>query len=337
MPHTYSRVKNPDAGVTTIGKPTGCGCRILDRNANVQCCSQQPRQTMADHKIEHAAAGLHIQWGATFEAYLFFTHLANDTTATRYLSTTPIPLKRKRGAKIKTEVSLSTTAELNQLLSSETHAVNPIFLREDYAFDKHLPAIQAWHQQLSVLDAGTAENALISLCTSEFDDKQLEFNRTTKTSNDRIPDCCYKTECVANRILGVNKPLQQFLTPSEQRQVDEAEHPIFETDAACLLCIRHIHESMQKVRGALLLNPQAEIGRAHMTVPPFKNIVNQPGGYKRSAMALTPEDQTSLGIFMVGTSGTLRLALNPVTGREYIDQEALKYTARPDFQGGTAA
>lgn len=335
MSNAHSGVGDPDAGVTTIGGAARRGCGVLDRNTNLERVAEQPGQGMADDKVENPA-GLHIQWGSTFEAYLFFVHLVSDAESNRYPGIAQMPAKRKRGAKVKHELSASTTAELNMLLSSETHAVNPILLREDYAVDKHMPAIEAWQQQLSVLDAGTAENALISLCTSEFDDKQLEFGRVTKTSNSPIPDCCYRTECVVFRIMGVNKPLQQFLTPSEQRQVDEAEHPFFETDAACLLCIRHIHESMQKVRGALLLNPQAELGRAHMTVPPFKNIVNQPGGYRRSAMALTPENQTSLGVFVTGSSGALRLALNPATGREYIDQEALKFSTRSDFQGGTA-
>ena len=94
---------------------------------------------------------------------------------------------------------------------------------------------------------------------------------------------------------------------------------------------------MQKVRGALLLNPAAEIGRAQMAVPPFQNPVNIPGGYRQSAMSITPESQTSLGVSVVGTSGALRLALNPVTGREYIDQEAVKYRGEDlDFQGGAA-
>ena len=56
-----------------------------------------------------------------------------------------------------------------------------------------------------------------------------------------------------------------------------------------------------------MLNPMAEIGRAQMTVPPFQNMVNQPGGYRHSALALTPESQTSLGVSVVGTSGALRL------------------------------
>ena len=54
-------------------------------------------------------------------------------------------------------------------------------------------------------------------------------------------------------------------------------------------------------------------------------------------MAITPESQTSLGVHVVGTSGALRLALNPATGREYIDQSAVKYKGTSlDFQGGAA-
>jgi hypothetical protein len=91
---------------------------------------------------------------------------------------------------------------------------------------------------------------------------------------------------------------------------------------------------MQKVRAALLLNPLAEIGRAQMAIPPFQNVVSQPGGYRAAVMSITPTSRVSLGIHVVGMSGELRLALNPLTGREFIDQEALKYNGA-DFQGGT--
>lgn len=124
------------------------------------------------------------------------------------------------------------------------------------------------------------------------------------------------------------------MTPGEQREIDGSDNPTFEPDAACLLCIRNLHDSMQRVHAALLLNPAAEIGRAQMVIPPFQNVIDQPGGYRASAMSITPTSRTSLGVHVVGMSGNLRLALNPITGREFIDQESLKYKGA-DFQGGT--
>ena len=280
-----------------------------------------------------------IRWGALFEAYVFQMFRACSHGANRYpcidfrthdqikIPNGPrLPVKRKRG-KATTAKGLpeSLVSELRTLLSSPDNAVNPLCMGADRRQASDLPALEAWRAQLSAMDANLNEPSVVPLVFSEFDDKQLEFGRVATVSDVPIPDCCYGKRCITFRVLGVVSPLQAFLTPGEQREVDSSASPVFEPDAACLLCIRHVHDAMHKIRGAMLLNPLAEIGRAQMSVPPFQNAVDQPGGYKLSTMAITPSSQVSLGVHVVGASGALRLARNPLTGREYIDQEALKY------------
>ena len=202
---------------------------------------------------------LSFSWGATFEAYVYYMCAVADSGKSRFPSVThrvhdqldlpgvSLPVKRKRGSKVKHELPMTLKTELRNLLSSDGHAVNPVMMGTDRREDTHASALEAWKKELSTLDVGRQEVALISLCTSESDDKQLEFGRVARTSLAPIPDCCYGKDCVAFKIMGVNKPLQQFLTPSEQHKIDTDECPVFEPDGACLLCIRHIHEAMQKV------------------------------------------------------------------------------------------
>jgi hypothetical protein len=200
--------------------------------------------------------------------------------------------------------------------------------------ERNEAGLHAWAEHLSLLQTRGAELALMPLVYSKHDDTQLQFDRVTEKSKVRVPECCYNEHCAAFRILGVTRPLQAFLTPSEQREVDENNAPVFEPDAACLLCIRQLHKQMHDVRNALLLNPMAELGSA-LPSPPFQNAVNQPGGYREDAMAITPTNQSAIAAFMVGTSGALSLGLDPLTGREFINQEALKFGS--DFQGGASA
>lgn len=202
---------------------------------------------------------LSFSWGATFEAYVYYMCAVADSGKSRFPSVThrvhdqldlpgiSLPVKRKRGSKVRHELPMTLKTELRNLLSSDEHAVNPVMIGADRRKDTHASALEAWKKELSTLDVGRQEVALISLCTSEFDDKQLEFARVARTSLAAIPDCCYGKDCVAFKVMGVNKPLQQFLTPSEQHKIDTDENPVFEPDGACLLCIRHIHEAMQKV------------------------------------------------------------------------------------------
>jgi hypothetical protein len=245
-----------------------------------------------------------------------------------------MPVKRKRGAPRAATLSMTMLAELRQLLGDDSHAVSPVHALVDRRADHFGPALEAWRDELGLMDVGLAEGALVPISTSEHDDVQLEFGRAARLSGVPIPTCAYGADCTAFKVMGVKQALHQFMTPAEQRQVDEAAVPVFEPDGACLLCIRALHHSMNRVRAALVLNPRAELGRDHMTVPPFQNLVGQPGGYKSSAMGVTPCSYLSLAVNVVGGSGALQLAVNPITGREYIDQEALKYGM--DFRGGAS-
>jgi hypothetical protein len=293
--------------------------------------------------------GLCVQWGVVFEAYVLQIFAASSHGVNRYMSTTqklhndtdapghmaPLRCKRKRGEPVNAMMSQTLKLELKALLSCESYTGSAMALAEDRRRIVDTPALKAWAEQLSNMDVGKDTPALVPLVYSEHDDSQLVFGRRAALSNVVIPLCCYGVECVAHKVLGVSGPLGIFMTPSEQRAVDEVIVPEFESDAACLLCIRHLHTAMQDIRGALLLNPIAELGRAQLSIPPFQNIVAQPGGYKASAMTITPSSRISLGIHMVGATGALRLVRNPLTGKEFIDQEALKHGV--DFQGGTSA
>jgi hypothetical protein len=266
-----------------------------------------------------------VQWPSVLEAYVTHALDASVHGVDRFPCIPPP--KRKRGAD--PGPPKSVMLEIEHLLSDPG---KPLAIPPD---ERNAAGLRAWGEHLALLrTTGNTGHALMPLVYSEHDDTQLRFDRVTDTSKTRVPECCYAEHCAAFRILGVTSPLQAFLDPAEQRNVDQAAVPQFEPDAACLLCIRHLHKQMHDVRGALLLNPLAE-PRAPLPSPPFQNAVNQPGGYREEAMAITPTNQSAVAAFVVGTSGALSLASDPLTGREFINQEALKFGS--DFQGGASA
>ena len=296
------------------------------------------------------AEPLSVDWPTAFQA-LMYTHAASGAENRRPHTLTrgpgsfappgrvPLAARRKRGAAPSEPVfGPMLQYALRALLTPDDAAIDPVSLGHDprRASSQQRTTLDAWRQQLVGQDGGAKEPTLVPVTYTDADDIQLEFGRCAKSSGVVVPDCCYGPECAAFSVLGVTAPLQQYMTPSEQAEIDSAAVPVFETDGACLICIRSVYTSMHSLRGALLLNPAAEINRHAMCIPPFQNTVGGPGGYKESAASITPSSATSLGIHMAGDSGALRLVKNPATGRLYIDQEALKFGGA-DFPGGASA
>lgn len=286
----------------------------------------------------------------------------------------PPPTKRKRGQMTSESLPETLAIEVRQLLEASARTIEapPLTLGDDRRLAREGAAMDAWKQLLlssgavgPLAPARPESLAFVEMSYSEHEDAQLRFGRTATSSGVAIPACLFGAECQAFRVRGVIQPLQLYLTPSEQREVDGADRPEFPPDGACLLCIRHTHQAMHAVYGALILNPavsaaagpvlalcrgalarllcaaalcspadliacgptQVELGRRQYAAPHFQNVVNQPGGYITGAF-LAP---SSLNTHIVGTSGGLRLASDPLIGREYIDQECIKYRPGPDF------
>lgn len=138
----------------------------------------------------------------------------------------------------------------------------------------------------------------IAVSTVEMDNENLIFGR------EGLPECTNGKECAAHLIHGEpNKPLSVYNGPGAH-------------GGLCLLCMR--------MECAMLVQMHRMCGSRPVTalLPPFCNLVDVPGGYKRSAMAVTPQDQNIIkgGVHIMGVNASLCKTYNPLTKQFFVDQ-----------------
>jgi hypothetical protein len=168
------------------------------------------------------------------------------------------------------------------------------------------------------------QNVNVCISTVDHENGQLEWGRVSKHDTTKsIPCCDYGDECDALSVRGNQGPLGCYLTPPQQEEFDHTgelpEGPYF-----CLLCIRRDINAFQLAYSSVL-NSHLQSGRGTFVIPPFKNIVNAPGGYHDSAMSVKEDVFMPIPVYICGVSGTLQTRYDPVRKIWFIDQGAIIY------------
>lgn len=205
----------------------------------------------------------------------------------------------------------TTVASLIALCSNDAFATRPLCMPK--LDDECGPEFfTAWHKGLKALQPLSDVFDFCPISTVEWDNTMLRWNR------DGVPLCQSKDSCAGLNIVGAPGPLHVYQCP-----------PCTSTAAFsskfCLLCIR------QDMEG-LVLASEAKYGlsgRVPCVRPPFKNIVECPGGYKLSACYITPSSQSVFlgGIYVVSSSPQLEARLDTKSNTLYVDQSPLIYTS----------
>ena len=168
------------------------------------------------------------------------------------------------------------------------------------------------------------QNVNICVSTVDHENGQLEWGRVSKKHcHVCIPLCDYEEECEAQSLRGNQGPLGTYLTPSQQELFDETgevpEGPYF-----CLLCIRRDIHAYQLAYSSAT-NSHLQAGRGTFVIPPFKNIVNAPGGYHESVMSVKEDVFMPIPVFICGVSGTLQTRYDPVRKIWFVDQGSIVF------------
>ena len=148
----------------------------------------------------------------------------------------------------------------------------------------------------------------IPVVTVETDNENLVFQR------DGCKQCTKQDECVAHLVNGhPSLPLDEYSGPGAH-------------GGLCILCIR--------MECAMLVQMHRMCGSAPVTplLPPFTNLVDCPGGYRKSAMAVTPADQNIIkgGVHIMGVPATLVKTYSPITKKYFIDQGHAVYQSNEE-------
>lgn len=159
----------------------------------------------------------------------------------------------------------------------------------------------------------------LGISTVDHDNTQLRWGRPG------IPLCDFGKECDAHSLVGNNGPLPIYLTPSQQAKFDE-DGTLPEGPGFCLLCIRRDCHAMHLGYSAFLSSNDVQLGRKIFVYPPFQNLVDTVGGYKRWAV-LPKASFFPMDISLVGVSGTLSVKYNPIEKQFYVDQGDIVYGA----------
>ena len=189
-----------------------------------------------------------------------------------------------------------------------------------------------WASVLSSLkDDSCCTNVPISL--SYHDDRMLTYGRD-------VPLCAMGDQCAALVYPANQGPLPIYVMPSVQAMLDRGERPSapFSPGAHCLLCIRRDVHAAVLAWSSMVVNASVQLKRGACVPPPFANLVDVPGGYKKSAMINT-ENQSVFGPSnIVGAHASLKCRIDPASRTWYFDQSAIKHENRHSFlfQGTTA-
>ena len=177
------------------------------------------------------------------------------------------------------------------------------------AFKMSEPKILAHKHTIDLLEnlapqiVTTDGNLSIATMTVDDDNRNLIFNRPG------LEKCKNGDDCVAHLIPGPpNEPLNVYDGPG--------------ADGLCILCIRQA--------AAMCVQMHRNHGsRPHVALmPPFTNLCDCVGGYRREAMGVTPDDQDCIkgGVWLVGNPISFRKHYNPITKQWGIDQGNAVYS-----------
>lgn len=181
---------------------------------------------------------------------------------------------------------------------------------------------RAWETALLACTPAGAAGLHVPVSTVEHENVQLGWDRPG------VPLCRFGGECDAGLLPGAPGPLHVYLSIAEQdRHDDTGETP--QGALFCLLCIRRDCQALYLAHRSAAGGALAP-GRPTFCVPPFQNLVDCPGGYVASAIAVPPHDAGVVPMTIVGVSPELSVMTNPYTGTKLIDQASIVYGARPN-------
>ena len=167
------------------------------------------------------------------------------------------------------------------------------------------------------------------LTTVEHDNLQLTWNRSSRNHpHIKVPNCLHADDdpsifcpCFATKLPSNQGPLPMWLSPSQQLLFDETgELP---PRCPCLLCIRSGLQELVLLYGKDT-NPMRMSSR-QLVNPPFKILVDHPGGY-RSEFCTTPASSQVVSTPFPRNCGSYCVRCNETGDRWYVDQQQMVYT-----------
>ena len=155
--------------------------------------------------------------------------------------------------------------------------------------------------------------------TVEHENTQLRWGR-------KLPLCAFGCECDGHLLRNSPGPLHVYLSVSEQEKFD-SDGTVPTGALFCLLCIRRDAQALYLAHRAALGTTVSASGRPTFCVPPFVNLVDVPGGYVRSAIAVPADACGDMPVQIVGVASTLTVVTDAFTGEKYVDQGAIVFGA----------
>ena len=159
----------------------------------------------------------------------------------------------------------------------------------------------------------------VHVSMSWHDDRMLRYGRN-------VPLCSLGVHCMARAVPGNRGPLPIYVSPPVQVLLDKNEPvPPFDATATCLLCIRRDVHAAVLSWNALVPDPLTQISPMARIPPPFANMVNVPGGYKREYIVGGPGCPAFGTTAIAGVSNKVAVAFDVKTQEFYFDQSAIVF------------
>lgn len=239
----------------------------------------------------------------------------------------PSNSKRKRHSDTVPTVAPSVALKIRRMCSSDTvntdlH-MNPVYtnLQSAVKADIYKTLLLA----NTFVRSTSGPIAHVPTNFSDYEDTQLVYNRESTRTKKLLAKCSSGAECDALTYANAPKqPLDIFLYPHEQDHFNNTGI-LSDTPQFCLLCIRQNVLARALLHEALILTPASTCSRDNCVIPPFRNLVDVPGGYKSSCFGVRSSTSYLLPVDIVGVSGQLVFRKDINTGRMWFDQSAIKF------------
>ncbi len=170
--------------------------------------------------------------------------------------------------------------------------------------------------------AGSVRNAAppaaVPVSGACWECKCLRFNQPG------VPLCASGSDCVAAGLDRAPGPLPMYLSP------EEALHRKYPVDGYCLLCIRADATAIDMTTRRLVESSTMQIGAAALCIAPFQNLVDQPDGYKSSAIGVRPSSFTFTPVHIVSGDAPVSVNYDEAVGGFYVDQSNLVWSPKND-------